>query len=692
MPKITIDDQTIEVEQGTTVFQAASRLGIEIPHFCYHEKLSVPANCRMCLVEIEGGPPKPQPSCSMQVNEGMIVHTNSEMVKNARKSVMEMLLINHPLDCPICDQGGECDLQDQAFGYGYDRSRYYESKRTVSEKNISPLIKTAMTRCIQCTRCVRFCDEIAGTGEIGLINRGEDTEIITYGNDHITTELSGNLIDVCPVGALNSKPYSFTARPWELTKTDSIDIHDGVGSNIRIDCKNNRIMRILPRLNEDINEQWIDDKTRFSYDGLYKNRLDRFYIKSPKTGKLIEASKNDALSLVAEKLTGAYGKNISALSGNICSLDSIIYLKELMQSLKSPNMDCLTDGSVMDTSTPAGYMFNSSIKGIDEADAVLLIGTNPRKEAAIINARIRKSWLNKKIPIALIGERIDLTYPYEYLGASPSSITELLKGKSKFVKNFKQAEKPMIIIGSGVFQRADGLAIHHLLFNLAENLGVVKPNSNWNGFNVLHNNASRTGALYAGFTPDRSKAGKGFREIIDGTKDGSIKVLYMLGCDEFDARAEIGWQTFVIYQGHHGDKGASRADVILPSCAYTEEDALFMNTEGKIQQAKKAVQPCGEAMENTELIKMIAKHANLPLPYQNKGDLYEKISVDIGSQVKTEWKEFGKPGEIFENEPFKSTVSDFYITNTICKNSKIMHECSDLFTNNSARNMKQKAG
>ncbi|NCC22560.1 MAG: NADH-quinone oxidoreductase subunit G, partial [Alphaproteobacteria bacterium] len=661
--------------------QAAEMLGIEIPRFCYHDKLSVPANCRMCLVEIEGGPPKPQPSCALAATDGMVVKTDTPMVHKARKGVMEMLLINHPLDCPICDQGGECDLQDQAMGYGYDRSRYYESKRAVRNKDLGPLVKTNMTRCIQCTRCVRFCDEIAGTGELGLVNRGEDVEITPYGGEYVTTELSGNLVDICPVGALTSKPYAFQARPWELRKTETIDVHDGLGCNIRVDARGNEVMRILPRLNEDINEEWIDDRTRFSYDGLKKRRLDKPFIKDRETNRLRPATWDEAFAFIADNLSGLKGEQIAALAGDLCEIESMVALKDLMKALDCKNLDCRTDGSRFDTSVRAGYLFNSGIAGIEEADAILIVGSNPRHEAALVNARIRKTWLQRRIKIGVIGAPVNLTYPYEHLGTGPRDLEKLLKARSGFAKTLKDARRPMIILGAGCFQREDGEAVQALGREVAEKFGMVA--EDWNGFNVLHNAASRVGGIEAGFLP--GEGGRGFHDILEGTKKGTVKALYLLGVDTFDPRAAIGWKTFVIYQGHHGDLGAHGADVILPGAAYTEKDGLYVNTEGRVQMGKKAVWPPGDAREDWTVIRALSDVLGHRLPYNSLVQLRERIVKerpafgDVDALPKAEWGKFGGRGDVLSDD-FKDTVENFYLTNAVCRASVTMARCSQAFT------------
>ena len=677
MPKLTINNMEIDVEPGTSILQAAEQLGVEIPRVCYHDKLSVPANCRMCLVEVEGGPPKPVASCAMACGEGMVVKTESEMVKKARKGVMEMLLINHPLDCPICDQGGECDLQDQAVAYGFDRSRYHENKRAVKDKDLGPLVGTIMTRCINCTRCVRFAEEIAGTPVLGQFNRGEDAEIGTFIGEVVSTELSGNLVDICPVGALTSKPYKFKARSWELKKTETIDVHDALGCNIRVDSRGREVLRVLPRLNEDINEEWIDDRTRFSYDGLGKSRLDRPYIRDEESGKLREASWEEAFSFIKSKLSGLKGSEIAALAGDLIDVEAMTAMKDLMTSLGSPNIDCRTDGAVMSTANRGSYLFNSTIASIDEADAILLVGVNPRHEGTLVNARIRKNWLEKRIPISLIGAEVDLTYPYVHSGTSPKDLEKMVKEYAGKV----QSEKPMMIVSSRVFQRDDALAVHAMLHKAAEDLGMIK--KDWNGFNILHNAASRVGGLDIDFLPQ--KDGKGFAEIMAGTKDGSIKAVYLLGADEFNARVNIGWQTFVIYQGHHGDHGAERADVILPSAAYTEKDGLYVNTEGRPQMAKRAVTPPGDAREDWSILRALSEHVcDNPLPYNSASELRTRIQKEwpvfknIGEITPSKWSKYTNKTKVTK-DAFAPCSYNYYYKNAICRSSETMQKCVESF-------------
>jgi NADH-quinone oxidoreductase subunit G len=677
MPKLKINGTEIEVPAGTSILQASEILGYEIPRFCYHDRLSVPANCRMCLVEVKGAP-KPVASCAMACGENMEVFTDSAMIKKSRHGVMEMMLINHPLDCPICDQGGECDLQDQAVGFGFDRSRYTEDKRSKTDPELGPLVKTVMTRCIQCTRCIRFSEEIAGVSDLGMMNRGEDAEITTFIEKAIASELSGNLVDVCPVGALTSKPYAFTARPWELRKTESIDVHDAVGSNIRIDSRGNEVMRVLPRLNESVNEEWISDKTRHAIDGLKKARLDRPYVRDAGTGQLRAASWDEALSVVAQKLSSALPKRIAAMVGALNDTESMLALKDLMTSLGVKNLDCRTDGTLFDTSNRAGYLFNSTIAGIEQADAILLVGTNPRWEAPIINARIRKTWLSKRVKVGLVGEQRDLSYPVTYIGAGPDS----LDGTHSFFDVLKKADRPLMIVGQGMFLRPDGEAIHAALHDFAEQFGFVK--EGWNGFNVLQTNASRIGALDIGFVPQ--DGGLNAYGILSETQNNGLDVLYLLGVDEFNVGASIGKDTFVIYQGHHGDQGAARADVILPGVAYTEKDGLYVNTEGRVQLAKKAVSPVGEAREDWKIIRALSDKIGKPLAYNTLAQLRARLVGEfaqfakIGQVTPALWGKFGTKGDV-RKHPFHSPIDNFYMTNSISRSSKTMADCTKTFVN-----------
>ncbi len=667
MPKLKINDTEIEVPPGTSILQAAEQLGVEVPRFCYHDRLSVPANCRMCLVEVKGGPPKPVASCAMACADNMEVFTESEMVKKARKGVMEFLLINHPLDCPICDQGGECDLQDQAMGYGFDRSRYHENKRAVPDKNFGPLIRTSMNRCIQCTRCIRFAEEIAGVPELGLLNRGEDVEISTFIEKAISSELSGNLVDVCPVGALTSKPYTFKARPWELTKTETIDVHDAVGSNIRVDSRGGEVMRVLPRLHEDVNEEWIGDKTRHACDGLKRQRLDRPYIRI--NGKLHPASWTDALAVVAERLVATKPRKVAALAGDLCDLESMVALKDLMAAGSIDNLECRTDGAMFDTSARAGYLFNTTIAGIEQADAILLIGTNPRWEAPMVNARIRKTWLNKRVKVASVsGEARDMGYPVRSIGTGANDLQMLLGGQGDFAAVLEKAERPMLILGMGALMR-NGDAVQALARTLAEKFGMVK--EGWNGFNVLHTAASRVGALDIGFVSEKPLELK------------TMELVWLLGADDIDM-SQIDSRAFVIYQGHHGDAGAARADVILPGAAYTEKDGTYVNTEGRVQQARRAVYPPGDAREDWTIIRALSDVLGHTLPYDSLAALRSRIvsewaHLGVIDTVRAEpWIPFGVMGDM-KNSAFLPVFDNFYMTNVISRASPTMAQCVEAF-------------
>jgi NADH-quinone oxidoreductase subunit G len=674
MPTLTINGTAIEVAPGTSIIQACEQLGVEVPRFCYHERLSVPANCRMCLVEMKGSP-KPVASCAMAAADKMEIFTDSPLVHKARKGVMEFLLINHPLDCPICDQGGECDLQDQALGYGFDRGRYLENKRAVTEKYLGPLIKTYMTRCIQCTRCVRFADEVAGAPEIGLLGRNEKVEIGTYVEAAIKSELSGNLVDVCPVGALTSKPYAFSARPWELKKTDSIDVFDAVGSNIRIDARGPEVMRVLPRTNEDVNEEWIGDKTRHAIDGLLRQRLDRPYVR--RNGKLEPATWAEALAAVAARLKGMDGSKIAAIAGDMADAEALIALKDTMGALGSPNQECRQDGGRFDPSVRAGYLFNSTIAGIDRADAILIVGANPRWEAPIVNARIRKRYLalRENFKAAVVGANLDLTYPYDYLGAGPQTLADLAEGRHPFADILRDAQNPMLILGSGAVARADGLHIQALARQIAQNADMAR--NDWNGFNLLHRAAARVGALDLGFV-----SANGLEGILARTEKGAIEAVFLLGADEIDM-ARLG-NAFVIYQGHHGDAGARRADVILPGAAYTEKNATYVNMEGRAQMGRLAVFPPGEAREDWKIIRALADALGKTLPYDTLGQIRRRLAGAapafraIGAVTPAEWTFFAAAGPV-DPAPFVMPVDNYYMTDAISRASPTMAKCTEDF-------------
>jgi len=677
MPTLTIDGIEVTVEPGTTVLQACEEAGKEIPRFCYHERLSVAGNCRMCLVEMENAP-KPIASCAMPAGDGMTIHTGTPAVKKAREGVMEFLLINHPLDCPICDQGGECDLQDQSMAYGKGGTRYDENKRAVKEKYMGPLIKTEMNRCIHCTRCIRFSTEVAGVEELGAIGRGEHMEITTYLEQSMTSELSGNVIDLCPVGALTSRPYAFTARSWELEKTESVDVLDAVGSNIRIDSRGKAVMRVLPRLNEDVNQEWISDRTRFSYDGLHKRRLDRPYVR--RNGKMEEAGWEEAFEAISTRLTGVDGGKIAAIAGDLADVEAMLALKNLMEKLGSPNLDCREEGSALEPGERSSYLFNSTIAGIDHADACLIIGSNPRFEAPIINARLRERWLADGFKVGVIGEQADLTYDYDYLGSGPKTLREIADGSHPFASVLQNAERPMLILGQGALARTDGSAILHSARGIADKFGFV--NADWNGFNVLHTAAARVGGLDLGFVP--GNGGKATKDILAGAESGDIEVVYLLSADEVESdRLE---KAFVVYQGTHGDEGVKNANVILPGAAYTEKNATWVNTEGRVQLGRRAVFPPGDAREDWTILRALSGVLGKTLDYDSLDQLRARLYAraphlaKLGQVERAEWASFGTLGEM-SDKPLSSPITSHYLTNPISRASDIMLECEAIGTN-----------
>lgn len=678
MPKLTIDGQEIEVENGTVIIQAADQLGIEIPRFCYHERLAIAGNCRMCLVEVSPGPPKPQASCALPCADGMVVKTNTPMVKKAREGVMEFLLINHPLDCPICDQGGECDLQDQALMYGQGKSRYKEHKRAVEEKYMGPLIKTEMTRCIHCTRCIRFATQIAGVPELGAFGRGEHMEVGTYVEKAITSELSGNLVDVCPVGALTSKPYAFVSRPWELKKTESIDVLDAVGSAIRIDSRGEAVLRILPRVNEDINEEWISDKTRHACDGLRLQRLDRPYVRNAQ-GKLVEVSWQEAFSAIAEKLHTIQPSQMAALAGNLACAESMTALKDLLDNLGVASRDCRVDGAALDNASRGDYLFNTTIAGIEQADVCVIIGSDVRHEASLVNARIRKTWLKGGLKVYNIGVESELTYGYEQLGNDARILSGILSGKDELAAILSTAKKPMLILGTEALTRPDAAEIFAAAKAIADTFGFVK--DGWNGFNVLHHAAARVGALDVGFLP--AQGGKDIRQIVDGCRRDDIKLVYLLGVDEFDMGL-LG-NAFVVYQGHHGDVGAHRADVVLPGAAYTEKEATYVNLEGRVQRTKRAVFPPGQAKEDWAIIRALSDVLGMPLAYNTLAQLQARMEksaphfAEMGQVVPAAWQPAAQRATgkyTIADAPFNGFITNFYMTDPISRASKTMAACT----------------
>jgi NADH-quinone oxidoreductase subunit G len=678
MTKLIVDGKEIDVPPEYTLLQACEAAGAEIPRFCFHERLSIAGNCRMCLVELKGSP-KPVASCAWGVRdcrpgpkgEPPEVLTKTPMVRKAREGVMEFLLINHPLDCPICDQGGECDLQDQAMAYGVDSSRFKENKRAVEDKYVGVLVKTIMNRCIHCTRCVRFMTEVAGVPELGAIGRGEDTEITTYLEHAMTSELQGNVVDLCPVGALTSKPYAFAARPWELNKTESIDVMDAVGSAIRIDTRGREVMRILPRVNDDVNEEWISDKTRHVVDGLRTQRLDQPYIRE--RGMLYPASWRDAFDAIAAKVKATKVERIGAIAGDLAAVEEVFALKDLMTRLGVVNLDCRQDGAALDPKWGrASYLFNATIAGIEKADAVLIVGSNPRREAAVLNARIRKRWRRGGVPIGLIGERADLTYAYDYLGAGPQTLAEVAAGTHEFGSILKKAERPLVIVGMGALARPDGAAVAALAAQ------VARGTAGWNGYSVLHTAAARVGALDVGFVP-----GAGGMSAPQMTAPGALDLIFLLGADEVD----IPPDAFVVYIGTHGDRGAHRADVILPGAAYPEKSGIYVSTEGRVQMAGRASFPPGEAREDWAILRALSDVLGHKLPSDSLAQLRQALFrahahlQRVGQIAPGEAADVaalaGRGGSV-EKTAFGSAVEDFYLTNPIARSSIIMAECSAL--------------
>jgi NADH-quinone oxidoreductase subunit G len=658
MAKVTVDGIEVEVPNGASVLQACEAAGKEIPRFCYHERLSVAGNCRMCLVEVEKAP-KPVASCAYPVMDGMKVFTDTPVVRNARRGVMEFLLINHPLDCPICDQGGECDLQDQAMAYGRDLSRYDEGKRAVKDKYVGPLIKTVMNRCIHCTRCVRFAAEVAGVPEMGATGRGENMEIGTYVEKALSTELSGNLIDICPVGALTSRPYAFVSRPWELRKTDSVDVLDAVGASIRVDVRGGEVLRILPRVHEEVNEEWLGDRSRFSFDGLKRRRLDRPWVR--KDGKLKPASWAEAFGAIAETLPG---KRLGALVGDTMDAEAIFALKGLMTSLGAVGLDCRQDGAKLDASRPDFYLFNTGIAGIEQADALVIIGADPRREAPVLNARIRKRWSQGGFRAGVIGPVLDLTYPVTQLGTSPAEIA----GAPKFLEG---AQRPMVIVSRAALARADGAGVLAAAWELAKSAGALR--EDWHGFNVLHQFGGQVAALDLGFVQGLD---------MEAILSGGVDALWLLGADGFDA-ARIPSNAFVIYQGHHGEAAAARADVILPGAAYTEKDGTYVNTEGRVQRGRLAVMPPGEAREDWKIIRAASQFLGHTLPY----DTIEALRAEMAAVHPVFARldqgplpgctdDTGPPPAPVTSTPFAAPVANYWQVEPITRASATMAECA----------------
>ncbi len=668
MPIVTINNKEYDVPEGITIIQACEIAEIEVPRFCYHERLEIAGNCRMCLVEVVGGPPKPVASCAMPVINGMKVFTDTPMVKKAREGVMEFLLANHPLDCPICDQGGECDLQDQAFKYGAADSRYHEHKRAVKDKDMGPLIKTTMTRCIHCTRCVRFITDVAGVPELGAVGRGEYMEITPYIEKALTSELSGNIIDLCPVGALTSKPYAFNARSWELKKTESIDVMDAVGCNIRIDSRGLEVMRILPRLNEEINEEWISDKTRFCYDGLRYQRLDSVYIK--RNGKLQKADFAEAFKIIAAKVQALQGDEIAALSGALSGAEEIFALKTLLEKLGSKNFECRLNDEKLDSKDRASYLFNTTIAGIDEADACLLIAANPRKDAAVLNARIKKRTRDKNFKIAAIGAGIDLTYKYENLGDDATELNNILNDKSKFSEVLAKAKKPMLVLGLDAVSKKDGSVLLNLAKKIAEKFNMVQ--DNWNGFNLLQKNSGLINGLELQFT-----SSEGALRIIE--KAG---IVFLLGADDNIDFTKLQ-NKFVVYIGSHGDQGASNADVVLPAAAFSEKEAFYVNCEGRAQKTVRAIFAPENAKEDWMIISKLAKALNVDLGFNNVTELRAAMAAtnnvfgNVDKITKSKWVASGDVKDLDGSEKLLAKDFDFYLTNAVARASRVLTKCSN---------------
>jgi len=683
MTKIVVDGTEVDVPADYTLLQACEIAGAEIPRFCFHERLSIAGNCRMCLVELKGAP-KPVASCAYAVKdcrpgpngEPPEVLTRSGTTKKAREGVMEFLLINHPLDCPICDQGGHCDLQDQAMAYGVDSTRYGENKRAVEEKYIGPLVRTAMNRCIHCTRCVRFLAEVAGVPDLGAIGRGEDMEITSYLESAMGSELQGNVADLCPVGALVHKPQSYEVRPWELSKTESVDVMDAVGCAIRVDAKGREVIQIEPRVNEAVNEEWISDKTRHAVDGLRLQRLDRPYVRE--NGRLRPASWSEAFAAIAAKVKGADAKRIGAIVGDLAGVEETFALKSLMTALGVSNLDCRQAGERLDPAWGrAAYTLGTTIPGIEEADAILLVGTNPRLEASLLNVRIRKRWRMAPLAVGLIGEAVDLTYPHTYLGAGPDTLAEIAAGRHSFAEVLKAASRPLVIVGMGALARPDGAAILSAAATLAKDIGAVTPE--WNGFGVLQTAAARVGALDLGFVP-----GEGGLDCAAMAQGGALDVLFNLGADE----VEVAPGAFVVYQGTHGDRGATRADVVLPGAAYTEKSATYVNLEGRVQMANRAGFPPGDAREDWAILRALSEVLGQRLPFDSlvalRRTLYgvyphlAALDTVAPSDAVASVDAVAALGGTPDRAAFTPAVPDFYLTNAIARASRVLAECSSL--------------
>jgi len=666
MLKLKINDNEIEVEEGLTVLQACEKAGVEIPRFCYHEKLSIAGNCRMCLVEMEKSP-KPIASCAMPAADGMNIKTNTPFVEKARKGVMEFLLANHPLDCPVCDQGGECDLQDQSMFYGFDKSRYKENKRLVPEKNMGPLIKTQMTRCIHCTRCIRFATEIAGVPELGAIGRGEDMQITTYLEESMQSELSANVVDLCPVGALTSKPYVFESRPWELKKTETIDVMDAVGSNVRVDTYGWEVKRILPRVNEEINEEWISDKTRYACDGLLNQRLDTPFIKY--NGKFDKATWKEVYNIIKVKIKNTTGQKICGVVGDLANMETLYIFKDFFnKSLNSKNLEFRSNHSYLNPEKRENYIFNSKINGIEESDFIFLIGSNPRFEATILNARIRKSYLQNKTKIISLNNVGDLTYPYDFLNGNTEDIKDIIEDKHDVSQMIKKAKKPLIILGQSIFLSPSGKYVFESIKYFLNKNGKI--NDNWNALNIISENASTVGSLDLGIYQTKD----GSNEILTNLENHKYEIVFLLGQDSLQFKKQ---NEFIIYQGSHGDSGAEIADIILPGAAYTEQNGYYTNLEGKLQKAYKASYPPGEAKEDWQIINELAEIIDKKKLFNDKDELESSLLNYINLFIKNNsTKNHSENNDsIFISEKIKIKNIDYYYSNSIARASKTMFEC-----------------
>ncbi len=663
MPKLKINNIDIEIEEGLTVLQACEKAGVEIPRFCYHERLSIAGNCRMCLVEMEKSA-KPIASCAMSAADGMVIKTNTPLVEKARKGVMEFLLVNHPLDCPVCDQGGECDLQDQSMYYGFDKSRYKENKRQVPEKNLGPLIKTQMTRCIHCTRCIRFATEIAGVTELGAIGRGEDMQITTYLEKSMESEMSGNVVDLCPVGALTSKPYVFEARPWELKKTETIDVMDAVGSNIRVDTYGWEVKRILPRINEDINEEWISDKTRYACDGLSNQRLDVPYVK--KNNKLAKSTWGEAFKIIKEKIIKTSPNKICGFVGDMVNMETSHIFKDLFSKIfKCENYESRLDHYYLNTNKRENYLFNSKISGIEKSDLIILIGSNPRFEATIVNARIRKAFVKNKTQILSLTDVGDLTYPYEIINGDTETIKKISENNHILSEKITKSKKPLLIFGQSYFLLKSSISTYESMKSFLINNNKIS--KEWNSLNLISNSASNVGSLDLGIFYNKN----GNNEILNNLQNNIYEFVYLLGTDDLNFKKK---KEFIVYQGSHGDKGAEIADVVLPGATYTEQDGLFTNLEGVIQKAHKANYPPGESKEDWKIINELSKYISSKKLYDSKKSLEKNMSNYLNLQNLENNNNLEFPNNFCKEKIFVKDV-DYYYSNAIARSSKTMSEC-----------------